>query len=208
MNNDEAYADGLLSKALDPSTQPPAIRSFLAEEVSVVQRLLPPRARLVDFGCGTGRHLIELRNRLVRGIGFDYEKTSIAEATRLAAAFPNLDFFVADATVVPLAGGFDVSVCLTNTWGTMTEKARVLDEMRRLSPAAGSRLLTVYSEASVPARREWYESMGHRVLHVTKSEIVAAGGFTSEHFTARRIQDQIGNCELHPVGAMAFVVQF
>jgi hypothetical protein len=29
MNNDQAYAQGLLNKALDPTTQPLAIRAFL-----------------------------------------------------------------------------------------------------------------------------------------------------------------------------------
>lgn len=208
MNNDEAYAQGLLARALDPSTQPPAIRAFLAEELSIVGSLLPDRAGLVDIGCGAGRHLIALRERLARGIGLDYDRNSIAEAASLAADFPNLSFFVADATAVPLAGTFEMAVCLTNTWGTIPGKARVLEEMRRLSPAADSRLLTVYADTSIPARREWYENMGHPVRRATESEIVAAGGFTSEHFTDRRIREHLGACELHRVGDIAFVAQF
>ena len=69
MNNDEVYAQGLLNKALDPSTQPPAIRSFLREEFDVVRRLIPSGSDVVDFGCGMGRHLIDLGAHIAIGVG-------------------------------------------------------------------------------------------------------------------------------------------
>ena len=114
---------------------------------------------------------------------------------------------MADAARVPLTGSFDVAVCLTNTWGTMSAKTAVLNEMRRLSPAEGSRLLTLYAPTSVPARREWYASMGYRVLDATDREIVASGGFSSEHFTEKRLRKLLGPCELHPIGDIAYVAQ-
>lgn len=125
MNNDEIYAQGLLRKALNPATQPEAIRSF----------------------------------------------------------------------------------CLTNTWGTMSDKLAVFEEMKRLSPRSGSRLLTVYAASSVPARREWYANMGHEVRDATDREIVAAGGFRSEHFTEDRLRGLLGSCELRPIGDIAYVAQ-
>ena len=206
MNNDEVYAQGLLNKALDPSTQPPAIRSFLQQEFTLMRRLIPQGSRVVDFGCGMGRHLIDLQNHIACGIGFDYERAYIADAARLGAA-TNCHFFVADATTVPLATSFDAAVCLTNTWGTMSDKTAVLNEMRRLSPVAGSRLLTVYAATSVPARRAWYANMGHQVLDVTDRKIVADGGFTSEHFTEQRLRELLGPCELHAIGDIAFMAQ-
>jgi len=206
LNNDEAYAQGLLSKALDPSTQPPAIRAFLQQEFTLVRHLIRPGSRVLDFGCGMGRHLIGLQNHIACGVGFDYERASIDEAARLNAT-ANCHFFVADATRVPLLDSFDAAVCLTNTWGTMSEKTAVLNEMRRLSPAAGSRLVTVYAAKSVPARREWYANMGHPVLEVTDQEIVAAGRFSSEHFTEHRLRKVLGPCELHPIGDIALVAQ-
>ena len=62
---------------------------------------------------------------------------------------------MSDATTVPVDAAFDLAICMTNSWGTMTDEAGVLAEMRRLAPGAGRRLLSVYAEASVPARREW-----------------------------------------------------
>ena len=96
-----------------------------------------------------GRHLIDLRDHVACGVGFDYERSSIVEAARLAAA-DHLHFFVGDATAVPLTGFFDAAICMTNTWGTMSDKTAVLNEMRRLSPEAGTRVITVYAETKEP----------------------------------------------------------
>ena len=206
LNNDEVYAAGLLNKALDPATQPPAIRAFLEEESTLLRRLLPPACRVVDFGCGMGRHLIALADHIVGGVGFDYERAYIAAAICSAAA-ENCHFFVADATAVPLEPSFDAAVCLTNTWGTMSDKNAVLAEMRRLSPRPGSRLVTVYAATSVAARSEWYANMGHEVLEVTDRQIIAAGGFSSEHFTEEHLRELLGPCELHAIGEIAHMAQ-
>ena len=40
--------------------------------------------RVIDVGCGTGRHLLLLRDRLRFGVGVDYEHSYIAEAARRA----------------------------------------------------------------------------------------------------------------------------
>jgi len=212
VNNDEAYAQGLLNKALDPATQPQAIRSFLRAESALLRELIPRGSRVVDFGCGMGRHLITLDDHVGLGVGFDYEATYIAEAVKLAADAPHLHFFVGDATAVPLTTVFDMAVCLSNTWGTMSDKSVVFQEMKRLSPQRGSRLITVYAPSSVPARSEWYANMGHDVLDATDQRIVASGGFTSEHFTSEhftedRLRGLLGPCELHTIGDIAYVAQ-
>ncbi|MCH7895128.1 MAG: class I SAM-dependent methyltransferase [Proteobacteria bacterium] len=206
MNNDEAYAQGLLNAALDPATQPQAIRSFLKAETALLRDLIPHGSQVVDFGCGMGRHLIAIADHIVLGVGFDYQAAYIAEALKLADA-PHLHFFVGDATAAPLTMVFDIAVCLTNTWGTMSDKLAVLEEMKRLSPETGTRLITVYAASSVPARSEWYANMGYEVLDTTDQKIVAAGGFTSEHFTEHRLRKLLGPCELHPIGNIAYVIQ-
>ncbi len=59
----------------------------------------------------------------------------------------------------------------------------------------------------MPARSEWYANMGHEVLETTDQQIVAAGGFTSEHFTEDRLQGLLSPCELHTIGDIAYVAQ-
>ncbi len=206
MTNDEVYSTGLLNKALDPVTQPEAIRAFMRAEAELVRESLPSGGRVIDFGCGTGRHLIGLLDAISLGIGIDYEWTYIAEANRLKPGGP-LYFLVADATRVPLDSQFDAAVCLTNTWGTMSDKLAVLGEMRRLAPEAGTRLISVFASTSVEHRRQWYANFGHEVIEITNEHILTSGGLISEHFTPERLRNLIGECKIKAIGDVAYLVQ-
>jgi SAM-dependent methyltransferase len=90
MSNDAVYAAGLLNRALDPATQPPEIKEFLGAEYEALCQLVSGKLRVIDIGCGTGRHLLGLQNSLALGLGLDYERGSVAEARR--RAFSNVHF--------------------------------------------------------------------------------------------------------------------
>jgi SAM-dependent methyltransferase len=207
MSNEQVYAGGLLNRALDPATQPPEIRAFLQAEIDLLRDLIAQGMRVVDFGCGTGRHLALLRERLALGVGVDYQQQYIAEANRLAGS-STLHFVTGDATAVPLQLAFDFAICMTNTWGTMSDKAGVLREMCRLAPRPQSRLLSVYAPASVPARSEWYRRLGHAVLEVSEEFLVTDGGFRSEHFSEARLRGLVGDCVVRPLTDIGFAVTF
>lgn len=207
MSNDDVYAAGLLNRALDPATQPPEIQAFLRAELDLLDDVITEGMRVIDVGCGTGRHLLQLSDRLRLGLGVDYEHSYIAEAGRRASA-PHLHFITCDATAIPVMAAFDFAMCLTNTWGTMSDKAGALREMRRLAPKSGTRLLSVYSKASVPSRREWYRRLGHAVLEETSEHLVTEGGFRSEQFSAARLRSLVGDCAIRPLAGIAYVVTF
>ena len=185
MSNDDVYAGGLLKRALDPASQPPEIQAFLRAEIDLLNDVVKEGMRVLDVGCGTGRHLILLRDRLRLGLGVDYERSYIAEAAARAGA-PQLHFIVGDATAIPMVMPFDFAMCLTNTWGTMSDKAAVLSEMRRLAPQPNTRFLSVFSERSVAARREWYRRLGHALVEETDEYLLTDGGLRSEHFSDAR----------------------
>ena len=42
---------------------------------------------------------------------------------------------------------------------------------------------------------------------MTDQEIVADGGFTSEHFTEGRLRELLGPCDLYTIGDIAYVAQ-
>src|SRR5512143_1880342 len=120
MSNEEVYAAGLLNRALDPATQPPEIRSYLQAEIGFLEERIVKGMAVIDLGCGTGRHLAMFRDRLRIGVGVDYEHSYVVEARRHAGARP-LQFVTGDATAVPIRGRFDLAICMTNTWGTMSD---------------------------------------------------------------------------------------
>jgi ubiquinone/menaquinone biosynthesis C-methylase UbiE len=207
MSNEEVYATGLLNRALDPATQPPEIQAFLHAELELLQDVITEGMRVIDVGCGTGRHLLLLRDHLRLGVGVDYEHSYIAVANRRAGD-RHLHFVTADATAIPVLAVFDFAICLTNTWGTMSDKVGVLREMRRIAPKPHSRLVSVYSEVSVPSRREWYRRLGHAVLGETREHLVTEGGFRSEHFSEARLRSTVGECTIRPLADIAYVATF
>ena len=207
MSNDEVYASGLLNRALDPATQPPEIRAFLEAEIELLQDTVADGMAVIDIGCGTGRHLAMLRNRLRIGVGVDYEHAYLVEARRRAGS-GGLHFVTADAARLPIRARFDFATCLTNTWGTMSDKAGVLDEMRRCVPRPHTRLLSVFAEASIPARREWYRRFGHAVVAESAEYLTTDGGLRSEHFTETRLRSLVGDCTVHPLAGIAYIVRF
>jgi SAM-dependent methyltransferase len=207
MSNDDVYATGLLNRALDPATQPPEIQAFLHAELELLHEVVKEDERVIDVGCGTGRHLIALGDRIRFGLGVDYEHSYIAEADRRADA-PHLHFITCDATAIPVVSTFDFAICLTNTWGTMNDKTGVLREMRRLAPGPHTRLLSVFSLDSVTSRREWYRRLGHTVVEETRECLLTEGGFRSEHFSAARLRSIVGDCTVRPLAGIAYVVTF
>jgi SAM-dependent methyltransferase len=206
MSNDEVYASGLLVRALDPATQPPEIRAFMGAEVELLQSLLTPELSILDVGCGTGRHLNGIADSVRRGVGVDYEWAYVADARRRARG--RVHFVAGDATRMPVRAVFDMAVCLTNTFGTMADQAGVLREMRRCAPAPGTRLVSVFSEHSIAARREWYDRFGHPVVDESAEHLTTAGGLRSEHFTEARLRSVIGDCTIRSLAGIGYAARF
>ena len=176
-------------------------------EIELLNVIIAGGMSVIDVGCGTGRHLAALRDRLRIGIGVDYEHAYIVEANRQAGG-SRVHFVTADATSLPLRAEFDFAMCMTNTWGTMSDKAGVLSEMRRCVPHARMRLLSVFSETSIPARREWYRRFEHAVVEETPEYLLTDGALRSEHFTESRLRSLVGDCTIRPLGGIAHVVTF
>jgi 2-polyprenyl-3-methyl-5-hydroxy-6-metoxy-1,4-benzoquinol methylase len=70
-------------------------------------------ARILDIGCGTGRHSIELSKRGYTVTGIDLSESMLAKARKNASlAGVEVDLRQADAREFDFAGGFDLAIML------------------------------------------------------------------------------------------------
>ncbi len=74
---------------------------------------LQPGMALLDIGCGTGRHAIELAARGIKVTGLDISSGMLHEAQKKArAAQVEIEWIHDDATKWSRSGAFDAAVCL------------------------------------------------------------------------------------------------
>jgi len=92
---------------------------FLVKELA-----LPPGAAIVDVGCGTGRHAIELASRGYRVTGVDLSAAMLAEARKAAeAAGVEVEWIHADATRFTSERTFDLALGLCEGGMGLLDKA-------------------------------------------------------------------------------------
>lgn len=85
------------------------------EEVDFIVELfrLPVGARIVDIGCGAGRHTVELAKRGYEVTGIDISAGMLEQAHTLAAAAGvQVELIHADARAFVASAPFDAAICL------------------------------------------------------------------------------------------------
>jgi 2-polyprenyl-3-methyl-5-hydroxy-6-metoxy-1,4-benzoquinol methylase len=147
-----------------------------------------PRS-IVDFGCGQGRHVIQLASRGIHAVGVDYVETFIVAARQNAPAH-NALFEVADCRTVDLEEEFDVGICLYDVVGTYVEQQenlRLLQNLARHVKRNGFILLSVMNmEFTERHARYWFSVSADpdRLLELPPSRIMETTGdiFNPEHY--------------------------
>lgn len=92
-----------------------AFTTGTAQEVDFIAETLAtaPGERLLDVGCGPGRHAVEFARRGLAVTGVDISPEFIALAHRAAAeAGVSPSFFEMDARELPFDSEFDLAICL------------------------------------------------------------------------------------------------
>jgi len=102
-------------------------------------------ARILDVGCGPGRHTVYMAKNGFRAYGLDSSETALSYAKRWAKHL-NLDIRIvrADMEAIPCREGlFDAIICFgVISHGTMRKIEATLKEIRRVLKDEGTALLT------------------------------------------------------------------
>lgn len=94
-------------------------------EVDFLLSLYPilPGSKILDVGCGTGRHSIELAKRGYHPTGLDFSGAMLDVAREKAqAAGVTVEWVQADATDFSFADKFDAAICLCEGAVGLTER--------------------------------------------------------------------------------------
>lgn len=105
-------------------------------------------ASILDFGCGTGRHSLELAAMGYRVKGVDYLDGLVERAHELAARreLRSTQFEVADCRTADLGRQFDLVLCLYDVIGTYAddrENARIMMNIATHLKPGGTALISV-----------------------------------------------------------------
>ncbi len=119
---------------------------------------LEPGMRVLDVGCGPGRHAYALAERGIEVLGIDVSRRFVDIAT--AGAPPGATFERLDARHLPFDREFDAAICLCQgAFGLMTadgHDATVLDGISRALRPGGRLALSAFSSYFVV--KHWPET--------------------------------------------------
>ncbi|MCI0394551.1 MAG: class I SAM-dependent methyltransferase [Chloroflexi bacterium] len=148
---------------------------------------LSPGARLLDVGCGFGRHSIELARRGYQVVGIDPSAAMIASAReRAAAAGVAVHFVRAGGESFTAGRPFDAAICLFTTLGQITESGEnsglVANVFAALRPGARFLVEVPQREAAVAGLKAAEQfGQGERYTAVTR-HFDPAGNSVTERF--------------------------
>jgi SAM-dependent methyltransferase len=107
-------AEELFSETADHYAEKDFTRNTTAEADFIIAECgLPPGSHLLDMGCGTGRHAVELARRGYQVTGVDIAAGMLVEARKAANdAGVTVSWIEADATRFATPERFDAALCL------------------------------------------------------------------------------------------------
>jgi 2-polyprenyl-3-methyl-5-hydroxy-6-metoxy-1,4-benzoquinol methylase len=145
---------------------------------------LPPGARVLDLGCGTGRHSLRLARLGHRVTGVDFVQNFLDEGAADAAREGlGVEFVCADGRSVDLGEqSFDTAICLYDVIGSFPdqrENQRLLDNLARHLKVGGRALVSVLNmelTRSIATRRGAVEEDPRLLQDLPPSQVMRETG--------------------------------
>ena len=194
-----------LNYLLKMAKEVPLINEYLLAEEESLENHISIDASVIDFGCGNGRHLNLLKNRIGRGLGIDMNQSYLEKASKLCGS-KKIHFELGDIENYQPKELFDVAFSLYNTFGNIENQRGMIDSMMRSLKPNGKALISIFSVESIPSRLELYEIMGFDNLDIKGHTIVTEDGFSSKCFSEEELRILVSNAKIEKLTDIGWMV--
>ena len=128
----------------------PKIKEWFQKEIAYLKKNIRPNSKILDVGCGFGRHIEIIADFSKEVVGIDNNSDMIEKAKDRLSNFKNVKLFEQDAQKLDFEDDyFDYVICMTNTFGDFPKiKENVLKEIKRVCKKDGKIIISVYNDKS------------------------------------------------------------
>ncbi|MFH1545573.1 MAG: methyltransferase domain-containing protein [archaeon] len=116
---------------------------FIHEDFLKYLSSLPKKALVLEAGCGTGKDLVEIREKGFRAVGFDISRKMVEETGKKLKEkkFNDVKVFVGDAERIPFENELFDSVVMVATLHHLKNNEKGIREMSRVLKKGGTMII-------------------------------------------------------------------
>jgi len=193
----------------------PEIKDWFQREIVYLKKNIKPNSKILDVGCGFGRHIKILAEFSKEVVGIDNNKDMIQKAKQNLSGLNNVRLLLRDAQKLEFEDNyFDYVICMDNTFGQISDKLKTLKEMKRVTKEEGEVMISVCSEKALQYRIEDCKKLGLTITKIEAGKIYTKEGLISEQFTKQQLKnlfDYVGLkvkiIELNPISYLCEAIK-
>ncbi|MCL0038295.1 class I SAM-dependent methyltransferase [Thermodesulfovibrionales bacterium] len=154
---------------------------------------------VIDLGCGTGGHAIELAKRGYKVVGVDISSGMINAAKNKSLNIDNIDiqFHVSKVEEVALSEKFDAAICMFNAINYVTSDEGLEKTLSGIHKHLRKNGLFIFDfrngitslRSYSPVRTKWVNHEDRRILRISKTELDAMEHLYHTTYTCLTIKD-------------------
>jgi len=167
-------------------------KRLFEQEKKYLENNVKSDSRVLDIGCGDGRNILSIVEKVQSVVGIDIDPKAIEDAIRRLHQYKNVQIILGSAFDLPCDEyQYDVVILSMTFVNFSNHKNKSLTEMKRVLKPGGKIVMSVYSEHAMNERLNMYKKIGVPVQEVLVKEVIfdkSVGANTSEQFSIQDIE--------------------